>query len=214
MPPRHHFVRPALANAASPGGAGKRYELDCTCGRTIIVGSSQAGTRLTCDCGKEVEVPSLSRLRVSAGDNPYEVSVSDTISRMIAEGELPAGHVCEVSGEPTDDVLELYVLVTREFIKKKGKLWFLVLGAALSPIFYLVFLAQGGHGKLVPAAGSESAIPTPLRIASRYHKRYRKAGQWRLRRLLRRIPIYEVLLKDHPEGRIVGVDGFPSEGMR
>jgi hypothetical protein len=195
----------------SVGGGMKRYELDCTCGRTIVVVASQAGTKLTCECGQEIAVPSLSKLRVSAGANPYEVSVSDTIRRMILEGELPAGPGCEVSGEPTDDILELYVLVTREFVKKKGKGWYLVLGLLISPLFYFAFFRQGGYGKLVPAAGSETAIPTPVRLASRYHSRYRKASQWRLRRLLRRVPIYDALLKDHPEGRIVDIHGVPRE---
>jgi hypothetical protein len=50
-----------------------------------------------------------------------------------------------------------------------------------------------------------------VRLASRYHSRYRKARQWRLRRLLRRVPIYDSLLKDHPEGRIVDIHGVPRE---
>jgi hypothetical protein len=185
------------------GEPGKRYSLDCSCGRRTDVEPSQAGTKLTCECGAEVAVPSLSKLRASTGADPYEVSTADTIRRMIAEGELPAGDVCELSGKPTDDVLELFVLVTREFIKREQKWGWLLLAFLVSPLFYLVYGLQGAHGKLIPAAGSETAIPTPVRLSSRYHNRFRKASQWRLRRLLRHVPIYAALLKDHPEGRIV-----------
>jgi hypothetical protein len=191
------------------GEPGKRYSLDCSCGRRIEVGPSQAGTKLTCECGAEVAVPSLSKLRASTGADPYEVSTADTIRRMIAEGELPAGDVCELSGKPTEDVLELFVLVTREFIRQERKQWLLLLALFVSPIFYFAYGLQGARGKLVPAAGGETAIPTPVRLSSRYHDRFRKAGQWRLRRLLRRIPIYADLLKDHPEGRVVDRSGLP-----
>lgn len=39
-----------------------RYLLTCECGSTTAVSTSQAGDRIRCDCGKELEVPTLRKL--------------------------------------------------------------------------------------------------------------------------------------------------------
>ena len=40
-----------------------RYLLDCPCGKEIIVDSTQAGEIVQCECGQQVEVPTLLKLR-------------------------------------------------------------------------------------------------------------------------------------------------------
>jgi hypothetical protein len=88
-----------------------RYVVTCGCGQCLEVGPSEAGSSVKCDCGAEVAVPSLSRLRTQSGADPYESGAVDTIRRMLDRGELPAG-TCAVTGRPTRDVLALTVLVS------------------------------------------------------------------------------------------------------
>jgi len=40
-----------------------QYETDCSCGKVVVVQAADAGGTLRCACGREVEVPALSRLR-------------------------------------------------------------------------------------------------------------------------------------------------------
>src|SRR4051794_36101257 len=62
---RGGFERPASSRGRSATAA--QFSLDCLCGRTIAVLASQAGSKVRCDCGAELDVPSLSRLRDLAG---------------------------------------------------------------------------------------------------------------------------------------------------
>lgn len=39
------------------------YETDCLCGKVVAVHAADAGGRVRCGCGRQVEVPPLSRLR-------------------------------------------------------------------------------------------------------------------------------------------------------
>lgn len=40
-----------------------KYETDCPCGKVLAVQAADAGATLRCACGRELEVPALSRLR-------------------------------------------------------------------------------------------------------------------------------------------------------
>jgi hypothetical protein len=39
------------------------YETDCECGAVVVVKATDAGLRVPCRCGRQVEVPPLSKLR-------------------------------------------------------------------------------------------------------------------------------------------------------
>ena len=71
------------------------------------------------------------------------------------------GEVCVVSGKPTNDILPLYVLVSREFVVTEsgwGKFMKLLLVIMVSP---LMMLLPSSSGKLVPAVGSENRGDNP-----------------------------------------------------
>src|SRR5271155_3117361 len=84
------------------------YQLECGCGRQVAVKATDAGTTIPCECGESVQVPSLSKLRSSAGLGSYESGAIDTIRRMLAEGALPWGEACAQSGHPTWDVMHFH----------------------------------------------------------------------------------------------------------
>jgi hypothetical protein len=179
------------------------YSLVCSCGRRLPVEASQAGTAVACPCGSQVPVPSISKLRELSGQEPYEVGTIDAIHGMLRRGELPAGDRCAVSGEPTGDFIELYVEAERMHPGGDNRVYY-VLGLLVSPILLLGLLRPSR-----PDVGRETIVPTPLRVASAYHPKVRKAGQRALRRWLRSVPAYARLLDEYPRAR-VGIGTSPS----
>lgn len=54
----------------------QRYLLSCTCGKTIPVGISQAGSTVTCSCGQSLAVPTIRGLKtlpIEAGSSAASV---------------------------------------------------------------------------------------------------------------------------------------------
>jgi len=177
-----------------PAGA---FSVTCTCGRAIAVAASQAGSTVRCDCGADIRVPSLSRLRESVGQDRYESSKSDTIRRMIKTGELPGSGPCAVSRKPTDDVIELDIVVPRYFKTDVN-----------TPVIPVFFFGWFPALLLAVMSGSEfqedgaSTVRVALKVANRYHPKVEKMSQRRLRRLLRTVAIYGELLDENPLSRI------------
>jgi hypothetical protein len=172
------------------------FHLACACGREVVVTAAQAGTEVVCQCGKEVWIPSLSKLRELSGRGAYEAGTVDTINRMFNERELPWGNVCEISGEPTRDVLHICVQVERIY-RPQDHTILALLGVLVSPILLL-----GLFQKQRPEVGRETVVHTPLRVSRQYHASLEGASQRRLLRLLRQVPIYAKLLDEYPRSRV------------
>jgi hypothetical protein len=115
---------------------------------------------------------------------------------MVKRGELPAGNVCALSGVATDDVMDLYVEAERVY-RRDDRRGSVLLGLLVSPIFF-----SGLLQKPRPDVGRETIVPTPLRVAERYHQKVRGAGQRALKRWLRSVPIYAKLLEEYPLARV------------
>jgi hypothetical protein len=174
------------------------YLLKCSCGKEVPVQSSQAGLEIACECGQAIKVPSLSKLRELSGKGAYEAGIIDTINRLIGCGELPAGNRCAVSGEPTEDAIELFVEAER--ISQVGTS---VGQAVLVALLCSPLLAAAMAIKDPRDVGREIVVATPLRVSGIHHRRVRKASQRALKRWLRTIPVYAQLLKEYPRSRVV-----------
>ena len=172
--------------------------LACSCGQTVPVELSQAGGETACTCGQTMKIPSLSKLRELSGKSAYEAGVIDTINRMVSSGELPSGNRCAVSGEPTADVIDLYVEAER--VSQIGtSLPHAALVAALcSPILAAVMMMQTPRD-----VGRETVVLTPLKVAAKYHRRVSRSGQRALKRWLKTVPVYAQLLQEYPRAQIV-----------
>jgi hypothetical protein len=181
------------------------FSLECSCcGRSLAVETTQAGTALLCECGVQVAVPSLGKLRELAGRSAYETGTIDVIHGMLRRGELPAGDRCAVSGGSTQDVIDLYVEAERIYRASDTRA-FAWLGVLLSPIFLLGLLQEPR-----PNVGRETIVPTPLRVAAAYLPKVRRSGQRALKRWLRTVPVYAKLLEEYPRAR-VGIRTSPSK---
>jgi len=174
------------------------FTLDCTCGRPVTVNAGQAGTAVTCECGATIAVPSLGRLRELAGRERYEAGTIDTIHAMLRKGLLPAGDRCAVSGEYTQDVVELWVEAERFYVREESPLSNFVAGL-ISPI--LIPIVE----RLRPArpdVGRQTIVPTPLRVAKAHRRRVLTASQRALKRWLCSVPIYAELLREYPRATV------------
>src|SRR5262245_45360110 len=135
------------------------FTLVCSCGRDLPVEASQAGTSVTCECGAQVTVPSLGKLRELSGQDSYESSTIDTIHRLVRQGELPAGCICALTGEPTQEVLDLYVMVPSAY--KPRVFATVLLGYCGFPLGLLIrpFIRM-----VNPVTASERSVFTPIRL--------------------------------------------------
>ena len=182
------------------------YSIQCECRRPLSVTASQAATRVPCACGRLIEVPALSRLRQNAGQGAYEAGTIDIIRRMISTGDLPTGQVCALSGDPTSDCYELFVQCESSWMKGPGSGHFaaVILLFLLMP-FWFVWMAIGKSmlDEERREVGHNRGVTIPLRICNRCHEKLRRTrSQWKLRRLLRTVPIYAQLLQEFPYARI------------
>jgi hypothetical protein len=115
------------------------YEVQCPCGRAIVVGAAQAGSQVACECGQAVQVPSLLKLKASAVDQPTTAEIKARELRAAVSVNLQDGH-CPYCGQsmqagavlgdryqlkwlPNDESLFMGVwAVTGEPIGEKGML--------------------------------------------------------------------------------------------
>jgi hypothetical protein len=198
-PPNAPIGPAAKDPGGTPGRAGSSggFSVECACGRTIPIGASQAGSITRCECNADVRVPSLGRLRESVGRDRYESSISDTIHRMIQSGALPSRDTCAITRKPTEDVIELDIVMPRFFKTNENADKIAILFIGLLGALLLAAIRR-------PKFQEEGAltIRVPILVARRYHPKVRRMGQRRLFRLLQTIPIYAELLNENPHSRI------------
>ena len=65
-----------------------RYLLPCSCGKSIAVSVSQAGDKVHCECGQELEVPTLRQLRELA---PEQTDSTESASWGFRQGVITLG---------------------------------------------------------------------------------------------------------------------------
>jgi hypothetical protein len=154
-------------------------------------------------------VPPLSRLREQSGLDPYESSTIDAIRRMMNQGSLPMSQVCAVTGEPTLDVVSVTVKAPTAFQQKWDWKRHFFYSLVLSS--YLVFLPRL-FARTIAVEGSATTIRVPLCVSARRQAMLRRAGQRRLKSLLRKVPIYAKLLDENPYAIVSIEPASPSTG--
>ena len=158
------------------------------------------GPRSVAECGEGVPVPSLSKLRATAGIGSYESGAIDTIRRMLDEGALPWGETCAVSGRPTRDVIQVEVQCERLHVPKDPARFALLLAHVASALVGRD-LARDPRKWSDPRPGYRRVVP--LRVGREFH---RGLSRWwtkrKLRRLLRTVPVYARLLDEYPRATI------------
>jgi hypothetical protein len=175
------------------------YHVTCRCGKQLPVKTEEAGTTIRCACGESVPVPSLSKLRKTAGLGAYESGTIDTIRRMLEHGELPWGETCAESGRPTDDIVQFSVQCEQIHVAKDRAGLVFWVGLIFGP-FWLLLAARSkdreNHGR-------ETVVEIPLRVCGEFHRKLARWGsQRKFRRLLVTVPVYARLLEEYPTATI------------
>jgi hypothetical protein len=75
--------------------------LTCECGKEHLAKAADAGTLISCACGRSITVPTLSKLRLLAGKDAYVTNPAEAIRKMQYDGVSPAGDRCITCGAGT-----------------------------------------------------------------------------------------------------------------
>ena len=177
------------------------YSVFCECGVTHPVSATQAGSTMTCGCGRSVDVPTLSSLRKSAGESAIPSDTIETIQAMIRGGELPSGDICPYSGRPANDTIFFHVQCERVWVRggeslESGNFAYMFLGW----IGALIALQ-----KLRPREelGRDISLEVPLCISSDVRPTIMGMRRQRgLKALLCQTHIYAQLLQEFPRATV------------
>src|SRR5262245_53757367 len=122
--------------------------LDCECGDRTLVTMAEAGVRLTCSCGRILQVPNLHELRMRAGLPPFPVPTATHVEGLVKAGDLPVGTTCARCSEPA--VAVLHAMAACEFLWTTTEEWS-ISGIVVSDRE----VSQHGH---------DLVVPVPLRL--------------------------------------------------
>ena len=80
-----------------------QFTIQCECGESMQVSEGAAGSSRECRCGRTVQVPSSTQLRVLAGLPAQPPNPLADIPLMVAEGALPSLTTCARCNVETAD---------------------------------------------------------------------------------------------------------------
>ena len=126
------------------------------CNRTRTVSEGSAGMRFVCDCGGELNVPSLEQIRLQLGITAMHHSPEFEIPRRVGLGELPPSHcvLCRCFPEHT---LKITAVCSEVFVKGRRAGVIGLLAGTISWCFAIV--GFGFVGILASVFRSENDIP-------------------------------------------------------
>jgi hypothetical protein len=132
----------------------------CECGLCLPVVEEDAGSSLTCSCGRRVVVPLLDEFR----DHPVLLSaatVERRIRRLIAEGVLPGNAVCLRCSDDKAQVMNVDLECERYSVRTHGGQRFLVI-----PLIWGFLWATWREEKRVEVRGRDTDVPTPFALCA------------------------------------------------
>ena len=97
-----------------------RISLSCSCGRSVIARSKDAGGSVACVCGKQIAVPRLSELRRLAGADAFVTNPAEAIRKLQSEGVNPAGERCLLCGSNAAVFYECHAVCESSYVKKSS----------------------------------------------------------------------------------------------
>lgn len=193
--------------------------LPCPCGASIPVTPGQAGTEVSCRCGKIVPVPRLAQLRLMAGKDPYATNPVDRIDNMQRAGQLKLTERCAGCLKRTDGVMRLEVCCERTYAEEttgsSGDLsWLMIFGIFKLSRLLADAISPGSHPRVEESKvlGREMVARIQLRVcASCQDDHAQSMSRETLVAWLRTVPIYAELLDMYPEAEIIPLKRKASE---
>ena len=183
-------------------------QIACECGNLLDVRNSQAGTHLTCPCGKILKAPSLGKLRQLAGKDAYVTNPAEAIRKSVLAGVNPAGDVCIVCGSRSPQEFECNAECESVVVKNSPEtsnsyVSFLArFGAVLLlPKLLLLFLLRGRVSGQEPTEfGHEVSVSFPLPVCRPcVESGHNPCDKRTAKELMRKVTLYRQLLDYYPK---------------
>ena len=152
------------------------YSATCDCGIVYPVNPTDAGLPIDCKCGKSFYIPSLAKLRESAGETPVPLNTVETIQVMMRSGKLPSGDTCPYSGRPANETVFFRVHCENTWDGTDGA-WSSDASTPKTILMMIIKIMFGGLGGLAiqaalnnshrgDAYGEDTSIDVPLRVSA------------------------------------------------
>jgi len=172
------------------------YAVQCDCGKTLQVPGAMAGGRVTCACGLEVLVPSLSKLKGQSGDSAMSAEIR--LDDMLRRGILPQETTCLMCRKPTDAVSYCWTTCERPQVENELG-WFQIVARVL--MFNLLGLASDiAHAEGDTVHGRDLRYRLPLRVCPECTGQLWDARM--LKETLLDVPVYADLLDKYPHADV------------
>ena len=175
-----------------------RYPVRCECGKVYQFAAAQAGNHYTCPCGRVLVVPSLSRLKMAAGEEVLSPEVR--LEQMLRLGMLPQQTRCVVCRAETVGTAHFWAICERTSVQQgpgRGPLgiaagWFLFGWLSLIPRLY--------HARDERVVGNDLRFRLPLRVCPTCVPSLDAPG--RLEEAVLAVPLYADLLDKYPRAEL------------
>jgi hypothetical protein len=160
------------------------------------VGAADAGSTLTCECRRTVDVPPLHELRHAVGE--LTLSPELLIQDLIGRGEVPPGPECVWCGAPTTGEVCVHVRCEQaeEHVRSASR----ALSAASALTLWFGMLVFRREPRDVQIRGRDVAFDLPLRACPACAAGRRAVAD--LRTALAAVPEYAALLAKYPHARV------------
>src|SRR5262245_20065847 len=167
------------------------YEVQCECGKKLAVSSTDAGSTISCACGRSVDVPALHMLRVSAGE--HGVSPELLLRSLLLERKLPDTDKCQSFGEPTKATIDALVDCERSETHVGGRE-----ATGCIPIGFFGVLVTY-RARRAETRGRDVWFRIPVRCCPGCEPHVTNSG---LRELLLQHPVCAGVLEKYPHARV------------
>ncbi len=181
------------------------YAVDCDCGKVLSVTAAAAGTSVSCECGADVSIPGLSKLRQSVGQDAYITNSAEKITSEHNAGREPAGTDCLLCGGAGHSQIDIEIVCEQQVVKHApGRFRDLVWIACFGWLgaLHVVSKSKNLDDEAV-IQGRRRTVQTHFRVChlcSPNPKKPPSVGN--IRRLLQQRPLYNRLFEEFPQAKI------------
>jgi hypothetical protein len=175
-----------------------RYQVRCECGESKGVSASDAGSSVACGCGRTIDIPSLHKLRMAAGETGLSPAVQ--IQSLLLQGRLPGTRECARCGRETDETCRVSVWCEQAQMEPGGPARAEAAAGCALGWFVPSFLVRGRHAEPVQR-GEDVAFALPLPVCEACDTQLTAPAD--VKQALRTVPDYAALLDRYPDAQVV-----------
>lgn len=146
------------------------FTISCECGTKHTVSEGAAGTRISCPCGRSINVGSLAQLRMTCGLSAVPLAPEARIRAMLANGELPVSQ-CLKCGSPCNDATRFVAKCEQEHTSGSGRYEWITYLVPFGSLFRSKQLQTVVHGR-------ETIVSVPIALCTICKEAYLVRGSF------------------------------------